>query len=95
MLHPALPGSPGHASWRHLCAASAGLFSVVFHERYEPQQVHAFVDALRMFKIGYSWAGPVSLVVPYDLGAVRGEGDGLQVSPREAAKAQEGGAGGD
>jgi len=73
VLHPALPGSPGHASWRHLCTASAGLFSVVFHERYEPQQVHAFVDALRLFKIGYSWAGPVSLVVPYDLGAMRSQ----------------------
>ena len=34
-------------------------------------QVDAFVDSLRSFKIGYSWAGPVSLVVPYDLPAMR------------------------
>jgi cystathionine beta-lyase len=31
----------------------------------------AFVDALKLFRIGYSWAGPVSLVVAYDLRAMR------------------------
>jgi cystathionine beta-lyase len=73
VLHPAIAGSPGHESWQRLCSASAGLFSVVFDERYRPAQVHAFVDALRLFKIGYSWAGPVSLVVPYQLSAMRGQ----------------------
>ncbi|MEO7057157.1 MAG: PLP-dependent transferase [Caldimonas sp.] len=71
VLHPALAGSPGHANWQRLCGQAAGLFSVVFDERYDPAQVHAFVDALKLFKIGYSWAGPVSLVVPYDLAAIR------------------------
>lgn len=71
VLHPALAGSPGHEAWQQLCSASAGLFSVVFDARYSAAQVHAFVDALRLFKIGYSWAGPVSLVVPYQLSAMR------------------------
>ena len=71
VLHPALAASPGHAAWQQLCSASAGLFSVVFDARYSAAQVHAFVDALRLFKIGYSWAGPVSLVVPYQLSAMR------------------------
>ena len=71
VLHPALARSPGHAAWQQLCSASAGLFSVVFDARYGAAQVHAFVDALRLFKIGYSWAGPVSLVVPYQLSAMR------------------------
>ena len=71
VLHPALPGSPGHAHWKRLCTQSAGLFSVIFAERYSTQQVDAFVDALKLFKIGFSWAGPVSLVVPYDLQAMR------------------------
>ncbi len=71
VLHPALPESPGHAAWQRLCCASAGLFSVVFDERYNTAQVHAFIDALRLFKIGFSWAGPVSLVVPYDLTSMR------------------------
>jgi len=71
VLHPALEGSPGHAHWRGLCSQAAGLFSVVFDERHPREQVHAFVDALKLFKLGYSWAGPVSLVVPYDFDLIR------------------------
>ena len=74
VLHPALPGAPGHAHWQALCGArdaAAGLFSVVFHDRYATRQVDAFCDALKLFKLGYSWGGPVSLVVPYDIPAMR------------------------
>ena len=78
VLHPALPGSPGHEHWARLCTAAAGLFSVLLDERYSEAQVHAFVDALRLFRIGFSWAGPMSLVMPYELGAMRDKGHGLQ-----------------
>jgi cystathionine beta-lyase len=71
VLHPALPGSPGHEHWQRHCTAAAGLFSVTLHGRYSAQQVDAFVDALQLFRIGYSWAGPVSLVVPYELAGMR------------------------
>jgi cystathionine beta-lyase len=71
VLHPALPGSPGHAHWQSLCTQAAGLFSVVFDARHSAAKVHAFVNALKLFKLGYSWAGPVSLAVPYDLSVVR------------------------
>ena len=71
VLHPALPESPGHAHWAAHCSQAAGLFSVVFDERHERSRVHAFVDALKLFKLGYSWAGPVSLVVPYDFAVIR------------------------
>ncbi len=71
VLHPALPGSPGHAHWAATCSAAAGLFSVLLDPALRRDQVDAFVDALRLFKIGYSWGGPVSLVVPYDLDAMR------------------------
>ena len=71
VLHPALPGAPGHAHWAASCTAAAGLFSVMLDERLSAAQVDVFVDALRLFKIGYSWGGPVSLVVPYDLAAMR------------------------
>ncbi|MGC9163485.1 MAG: cystathionine beta-lyase [Thiomonas sp.] len=74
VLHPALPGSPGHEHWLRDCTAAAGLFSVVFHDRYTPAQIDAFVDALRLFRIGYSWGGPVSLAVPYDVQAMRPAG---------------------
>jgi len=78
VLHPALPGSPGHEHWARHCTAAAGLFSVLLDERYVQAQVHAFVDALRLFRIGFSWAGPMSLVVPYELDAMRDKGHGLQ-----------------
>ena len=71
VLHPAFEGSPGHAHWRATTTLAAGLFSVVFDTRFSAAQVDAFVDALKLFRIGYSWAGPVSLVVPYDLSAMR------------------------
>ncbi len=71
VLHPALPGSPGHAHWERLCSQSAGLFAVVFDPRFSAPQVDAFVDALQLFRIGFSWAGPISLVVPYDLKTIR------------------------
>jgi cystathionine beta-lyase len=66
-----LPGSPGHAHWKQLCTQAAGLFAVVFDARHDAAKVHAFVDALRLFKLGYSWAGPVSLAVPYDFAVIR------------------------
>lgn len=75
VLHPALPGSPGHEHWRGLCGAAegraAGLFSVIFDARYGAAQVDAFCDALRLFRLGYSWGGPVSLAVPYELAGMR------------------------
>ncbi len=75
VLHPALPGSPGHAHWKALChngaGGAAGLFSVVLHARYSQDKVDAFCDALRLFRLGYSWGGPISLVVPYDLAGMR------------------------
>jgi cystathionine beta-lyase len=65
VLHPALPGSPGHAHWAELCRAAAGLVTVEFDPCYSPLQVDGFVDALKLFRIGWSWGGPVSLAVPY------------------------------
>lgn len=75
VLHPALPGSPGHAHWAQTSQAAGGLVSLVFAEdRHSPQQVNAFVDALKLFKIGYSWGGPLSLAVPYALRGMRQHG---------------------
>ena len=68
VFHPALPGSPGHEHWLAVGGAGAAcLFSAVFKPEYSAAQVDAFVDALQLFGIGYSWAGPMSLAVPYDL----------------------------
>lgn len=77
LLHPAFAGAPGHAHWQAVCdrtpgnGLAAGLFSVMLDARFSQDQVDAFCDGLKLFKIGYSWGGPVSLVVPYDLGSMR------------------------
>jgi cystathionine beta-lyase len=72
VFHPALPGSPGHEHWLAVGGAgAAALFSVVFQPGYSARQVDAFVDALQLFGIGYSWAGPMSLAVPYDMSRSR------------------------
>ena len=75
VLHPSLEDAPGHAHWKALCGdgigAAAGLFSVVLDARFTQAQTDAFCDALRLFRIGYSWGGPTSLVVPYELASMR------------------------
>lgn len=73
VLHPAIPGSPGHAHWQEVCThgQSAGLFSIVLHERLSSAQVDAFCDALNVFKLGFSWGGPMSLVMPYKVRQMR------------------------
>ena len=77
VLHPALEGAPGHAQWKALCAAdgqpgaAAGLFSILLRPQYTQAQVDRFCDALQLFKLGYSWGGPISLVVPYELQTMR------------------------
>jgi cystathionine beta-lyase len=67
VLHPALPSCPGHEFWKRDFTGSTGLFSVVFHKQFSKEQVLAFVDALQLFQIGYSWGGVNSLVMTYDL----------------------------
>ena len=78
VLHPALSSSPGHAQWQQLCVTphepeglAAGIYSVVMDERFTSAQVDAFCDALQLFKIGYSWGGPMSLVMPYNMASSR------------------------
>jgi cysteine-S-conjugate beta-lyase len=66
VLHPALPSCPGHEFWKRDFTGSAGTFSIVFHEKFSKTQVRRFVDALGLFKIGYSWGGVTSLAVAYD-----------------------------
>jgi cystathionine beta-lyase len=79
VLHPALPSCPGHEIWKRDFTGSSGLFSFVFHQRFTKQQVLAFVDALNLFKIGYSWGGVTSLVMAYDLHSPKRPGYGSRI----------------
>jgi cystathionine beta-lyase len=72
VLHPALPSCPGYEFWKRDFLGSSGVFSVVFKPGPTQQQIHAFVDALKLFQVGYSWGGVASLAVAYDIGRIPG-----------------------
>jgi cystathionine beta-lyase len=72
VLHPALPSCPGHEFWKRDFVGSSGVFSIVFKPGPTQEQVYAFVDALKLFKVGYSWAGVTSLAVAYNIGRIPG-----------------------
>lgn len=76
VLHPARPDSPGHAFWAQTCRAAAGLLTLRFDEAVAAAQVEAITDALRLFRIAWSWGGPVSLAVPYELAGIRAKARG-------------------
>lgn len=64
VLHPALPSCPGHELWRRDFTGSTSVFSVEFRSEHRRLRVQAFVDALELFEIGWSWGGVTSLAVP-------------------------------
>ncbi len=72
VLHPALKSCPGHEFWKRDFLGSSGVFSIVFKSGPTQEQVFAFVDALQLFKVGYSWAGVTSLALAYDISRIPG-----------------------
>jgi cystathionine beta-lyase len=64
VLCPMLPGAPGHDLWQRDFTGSCGLFSFTFANADQPAR-DRFVDALRLFGIGFSWGGYESLVIPF------------------------------
>jgi cystathionine beta-lyase len=63
VVHPGLPDDPGHAIWKRDFRGASSLFGVVLRTGSEAA-VAAMVDHLRLFKIGASFGGFESLVVP-------------------------------
>lgn len=70
VLCPMLPGSPGHDLWRRDFSGGCGLFSLVFKGK-DGAARDAFIDALALFGIGYSWGGFESLITPIDPAGLR------------------------
>jgi cystathionine beta-lyase len=63
ILHPALPGDPGHALWRRDFSGACGLFGLIL-KPVPDAALAGFVDGLQHFGIGYSWGGFESLIIP-------------------------------
>jgi cystathionine beta-lyase len=65
VLHPALPGAPGHELWKRDFSGACGRFALVL--RPAPAEASAaFLDALKIFGLGFSWGGFESLAIDCD-----------------------------
>jgi len=81
VLHPALPGAPGHDLWKRDFTGACSLFGVVFNPEYTVAATHAMVDSLELFGIGASWGGYESLALPTTGYVTRTTGHGAFKGP--------------
>ncbi|MFZ3252231.1 MAG: cystathionine beta-lyase, partial [Pseudolabrys sp.] len=65
VMHPALESDPGHNIWKRDFSGACGLFSIVLKPTSE-KSVHAFLNELALFGLGYSWGGFESLAILFD-----------------------------
>jgi cysteine-S-conjugate beta-lyase len=76
VLHPGLPGAPGHDIWKRDFTGGCSLFGVVFQPGYSEAAMDAMVNSLELFGIGASWGGFESLALPSNLSITRSAGTG-------------------
>jgi cystathionine beta-lyase len=63
VLYPALPGARGHELWRRDFTGASGLFGVVL-QPVAAERIAAMLDGMTLFRMGWSWGGFESLVIP-------------------------------
>ena len=63
VLHPAFEECPGHEYFKRDFSGSNGLFSFVVNCRDEAK-ITAMLDGFKHFKMGFSWGGFESLILP-------------------------------
>jgi cystathionine beta-lyase len=63
VLHPGMPGDPGHALWKRDFKGASGLFSYVL-KPVSRAALAAMLDGMKLFGMGYSWGGFESLMLP-------------------------------
>ena len=63
VIHPALPSHPGHELWKRDFSGASGLFGVVLAPCPE-QAVTGMIENLGIFKMGFSFGGYESLIIP-------------------------------
>ncbi len=61
--HPAFPSCPGHEFFLRDFVSSNGLFSFALKDVTRVQVKH-FVEGMSLFKMGFSWGGYESLILP-------------------------------
>jgi len=63
VLHPALPKNNYYELWSKYFTGSTGLFSFILKEQSK-NKVYKMIDSLKLFKLGFSWGGYESLILP-------------------------------
>jgi cystathionine beta-lyase len=79
VLHPALPGAPGHVYWSKAFLGSSGVFSLQLGPCPE-QKLDAALSQLSIFALGASWGGTRSLIVPMPIDREFGESSERQAT---------------
>lgn len=70
VLHPALASFPGHDIWKRDFKGASGIFSFVLAVDDPAKfkaKAHAFLNALQLFGLGWSWGGYESLAILVNL----------------------------
>ncbi|MCC7260825.1 MAG: cystathionine beta-lyase [Alphaproteobacteria bacterium] len=68
--YPALPGAPGYDLWKRDFTGASALFTILT-KPYTRPQLAAMLDGMKLLKMGYSWGGYESLMIPIDPTAIR------------------------
>lgn len=86
VLHPGLESDPGHALWKRDFTGSSGLFGFTLKDAPGPagalqddgadaarteRRLAALCEGRRLFRIGYSWGGYESLMIPGRIASLR------------------------
>ncbi len=64
VMHPGMPGDPGHELWRRDFTGASGLFGVILKRGIVKKAVDAMLDGMELFGMGASWGGFESLILP-------------------------------
>jgi cystathionine beta-lyase len=63
VIHPALPEDAGHALWQRDMPGAGGVFAVLLRP-VAHGALAAMLDRMELFRMGYSWGGYESLMIP-------------------------------
>ncbi|SCU78102.1 LANO_0A02102g1_1 [Lachancea nothofagi CBS 11611] len=69
--HPAMKTCPGHANWLRDYKGSSGVFSIVLKDAFTRGGLENMLENMSLFKLGFSWGGYDSLIIPINPRAYR------------------------
>lgn len=80
VLHPGLESHPEHELWKRDFSGANGLFSVIL-EPVTDERLDQFLEAMKLFGMGFSWGGYESLLISCDDQLKRAKSDRIHNRP--------------